>query len=107
MTTIGASHHAFRTAITDLTAGAEHVRGSRDRISHRVQRLLDDGWTGDAADSFAEGWGDWRQAAREVLDGLVAMGGLLEAVHQDLRHQDESSQRLLDGIAGRITERLG
>ena len=106
MTTIGVSHHAFRTAISDLTDGVAHVRASRDRIGEQVQRLLDGGWTGDAADSFAQGWADWGLAAGEVLDGLVTMGALLEAVHLDLQQQDESSQLQLDGLAGRIIERL-
>ena len=65
------------------------------------------GWTGVAADSFVDAWDDWKLAATDVLDGLVAMAELLDAAHADYVSQDAGSQRTLDQISSRIIERLG
>ena len=100
-------HQAFRTAIYDVNTGAGQLHAARDRVDREVDGLLDTGWSGAAALSFGEGWDAWRIAAQEVLDGLVAMGELLDAAHQDFVAADAGSQTRLDQIAHRIVERLG
>jgi WXG100 family type VII secretion target len=105
--TISVSHDDFAAAITGVRAAASRLGGRRDRICREVDTLVDGGWHGAAADSFAEAWEDWRLAAQRVLAGLIEMGTLLDAAHRDLSERDEQSRLALEAVAGRIVERLG
>jgi WXG100 family type VII secretion target len=96
-------HPAFRAAVADVAAASDRLRADRDRAAHQVDVLLDGGWSGAAAAAYAEGWSDWCAGAERVLDGLVAMGRLLAAVHADLTERDLGSQSGID----RLTARLG
>lgn len=107
MSQINLTHAAFAKVRSDVQVGAERLTSSRDSIDHRVSGFLGSGWTGEAADSFVEGWSDWKSAAGEILDGLSAMGELLDAAHRDFVAADESSQRSLDAISARLIDRLG
>jgi len=100
--TIALDHDAFLTAVADVRRGAAVLGDEREAIGRDVDALLDS-WTGIAGDAFAEGWAEWQRGALEVLDGLRAMGRLLEAVHGELAGRDLDSQAGLD----RITARLG
>jgi WXG100 family type VII secretion target len=96
-------HPAFRAAVADVAAAADRLRADRDRAARQVEVLLDGGWSGPASTSYAEGWSDWCAGAERVLDGLVTMGRLLDAVHLDLTERDLGAQSGLD----RLTARLG
>lgn len=100
-------HQAFDSGVADVRAGADDFHDARQRVEREVGALLDGGWTGVAADAFTDGWLDWKEAADDVLDGLVAMGQLLDAVHADLSDRDIGSQATLDRLAQRIVSRLG
>lgn len=100
---LSADHSDFRAAVVDVSTAADRLRSDRDRVARQVGGLLDGGWSGTAATAYAEGWSDWCAGADRVLEGLVAMGGLLDAVHLDLTEQDVSSRADL----GRLTARLG
>ena len=105
--TIEVDHQGFTTAVADVRAAADTFDAARRRISHEVDALLDAGWTGVAAGAFAEGWADWQRAAGDVLDGLVTMGRLLDAVHADLTTCDTDVRAALDRVGQRILVRLG
>lgn len=96
-------HPAFRAAVADVEATAERLRTDRDRVARAVDVLLDGGWSGSAAAAYAEGWTEWCAGAERVLQGLVAMGRLLDAVHVDLTASDMDAHTDL----GRLTGRLG
>ncbi|MGN0065834.1 MAG: WXG100 family type VII secretion target [Nocardioides sp.] len=100
-------HEAFAKARTNVSDAQERLRNDRDRIDRRVTGFLGTGWTGEAADSVVDAWDDWKVAAGEVLEGLVAMGVLLEATHRDFVEADDASQERLDQLAARIVDRLG
>lgn len=104
---IQVDHDAFRTGVADIGDAGELLRRARDDIDRDVDQLLREGWSGVAARSFADGWTDWQAAADDVLEGLLAMGGLLTAVHADLTERDLDSSSSLDQTARRITDRLG
>ena len=72
-----------------------------------MDAFLQGGWTGLAADSFADAWSDWRRAADDVLTGLVTIRDLLEATHGDLSARDLDSHAALDVVGGRLQARLG
>lgn len=100
-------HPSFRRAVTDVRTAAERLRSDRDRIGREVGSFLDGGWSGVAADAFTQGWADWTSASGDVLDGLDAMGALLDAVHHDLSTRDDDTRVRLDRVAARIVTRLG
>ena len=100
---LSADHPAFRSAVADVAAAADRLRSDRERVARQVETLLDGGWSGSAASAYAEGWSDWCAGADRVLDGLVAMGRLLDAVHVDLTERDLGAQSDL----ARLTARLG
>lgn len=101
--TLAADHPAFRAAVADVAAAADRLRTDRGRVTRQVDVLLDGGWSGAAAAAYAEGWSDWCAGAERVLDGLVVMGRLLDAVHADLTERDLGAQSEL----ARLTARLG
>ena len=101
------TEQAFNQGRADVRRAAALLRADRDGIDRRVTGFLDGGWAGVAADSFVTAWDDWKTAATDVLDGLVAMGQLLEAAQADFVAQDADSQHRLDTISARIVDRLG
>lgn len=105
--TIHLVHAAMRTAIGDVTRARDLLADQRVRADQRMSGFLGGGWTGAAADSFADAWADWKVAADRVEGGLDAMQQLLDAAHRDLTVQDDDSQRALDQISQRIVDRLG
>jgi WXG100 family type VII secretion target len=104
--TIELDHEAFRTAIGDVQRVAAALHDEREAIGCQVEALLQ-GWTGVAGAAFSEGWAQWQSGATDVLDGLLGMSRLLDAVHDDLTHRDIESQASLDRLASRILARLG
>lgn len=100
--TIALDHRAFLATIADVKRGAALLGDEREAIVREVDALLDT-WTGIAGDAFAEGWAEWQRGALEVLDGLQAMGRLLDAVHDDLSRRDVDSQAGLDRITSRLS----
>lgn len=105
--TIHLVHAAMRTAINDVAYAGELLASERDKADQRMTGFIGSGWTGAAADSFAEAWEDWKSAADQVKAGLDATAQLLEATHRDLSTRDEHSRRALDQISQRIVDRLG
>jgi WXG100 family type VII secretion target len=107
MNQINLTHGAFDQAKRDVAAGVEKLRTDRDRIDERVSGFLGTGWVGSAADTFVDGWADWKVGADNVLQGLDAMGQLLDAAHRDFIASDEGSQASLDQLSSRLIDRLG
>ena len=107
MDQVNVMHGAFAQAISDVQEAAGRLHHDRDRIDDRVSSYLGSGWTGIAADSFIEAWAEWKVGATDVLEGLVAMGELLDATHRDFVQQDEASEEAMNQIAARIVDRLG
>ncbi len=100
---ITADHLVFRAAVADVRRAADLIRADRLRVAARVDALLDRGWQGAAAASYAAGWAEWTRAADAVQHGLATMGDLLEAVDRDLVRTDTAAG---DGLAT-LRARLG
>ncbi len=103
---IQVEHAEFRAAVNDVHEAGVALRHARDGIHREVDALLDVGWTGAAARSYADGWADWRAASDTVLEGLLTIGRLLDAVHADLTERDLDADSSLDPIAERLADRL-
>lgn len=100
--TITADHAAFRVAVADVRRAADLLRHDRDRVAREVDALLDGGWRGAAASSYAEAWSDWMRAAETVLGGLAAMADLLRAADADLADSDLTAGSALDVLTARL-----
>ena len=104
--TIAVDHAAFGAAIRDARDAASELQNVRDQAARQVDTFLQGGWTGLAADSFADAWSDWRRAADDVLTGLATIGSLLDAAHRDLCARDLSVHAALDRVGERLHARL-
>ncbi len=100
---ITADHPAFLAAVADVRRAADLLRDQREAVAARVGSLLDGGWQGSAATSYAEGWEQWTRAATSIEHGLATMGDLLEVVDRDLVRTDTGAG---DGLT-RLQARLG
>ena len=105
--TLAVDHVAFRSAIRDVREAANELERARAEAARRVGAFLEGGWTGLAADSFADAWSEWRRAADDVLTGLVSIGNLLDATHTDISARDLDADAALDRVSARLHTRLG
>ena len=105
--TIALDHTAFNGAVGDVRNAATELQRLRDQAARQVDAFLQGGWTGLAADSFADAWSDWRRAADDVLTELVTISDLLDSAHGDLSARDLSSNAALDVVGARLHARLG
>lgn len=80
-----------------LTRLGGEVGDRLEQIGREVDALLGSGWRGRASTGFADGWGQWRSGAREVIDGLDRMGALLGASGRDY---DTAEHRATGTVAG-------
>jgi len=101
--TITVDNPAFRTALADLDRVADRLQTARRHVGLQVDGLLDGDWSGLAAEAYGEGWAAWWRGSQEVLDGLTALGRLVEAVHRDLLQQDVATQVRMDQVAQALT----
>jgi WXG100 family type VII secretion target len=99
---ITAQHDAFVLAVAGVTGTAGRLRDDRDHVSHRVESLLDGGWSGAAATSYAEAWSVWRCGADQVLGALEAMTQLLRAADADFVASDEGVRTSVSALAARL-----
>lgn len=105
--TVDLSHDAMRSAVEDLHQAADRLAHDRARIGREVAFLLDGGWSGRAAETYAEAWSDWFSASADVLQGLRAMARLVAAFHRDVADRDLDAGSRLDALASRVIARLG
>jgi len=98
---------AFDRGRGDVREAAHLLRTARDRADQRVTGFVHAGWKGVAAHAFLAAWDDWRIAAKDVEQGLLAMAELMDATQADLHAHDAASRSQVDAVAVRIVERLG
>ena len=105
--TIALDHSVFDTAVGDVREVAAQLEQTRTDAARRVDSFLRDGWSGLAAEAFAEAWTDWAAAAGDVRAGLADIAELLDATHADLTARDHDSADGLGVVAARLRDRLG
>ncbi|MEJ7832032.1 MAG: WXG100 family type VII secretion target [Nocardioides sp.] len=101
--TINLEHQTFRATVHEVCRAADLLHDHRTRAVRQVEHLLDGGWSGIAADAFADGWADWQRAAADVLLGLAGMAELLDGFHGELTDSDQASGDRLYRLAGRLS----
>jgi uncharacterized protein YukE len=95
--------HEFEVGVGRVRAAVTVLDETERRAARDVDRLLDGGWSGAAASSFAAAWEEWLVGAAEVRSALVSIADSLVVVRRELVLADLGSVATAD----RIRERLG
>lgn len=94
---------ALTEAVSGVRRALDAVDATRCRAADQVERLLDGGWSGQAASAFADAWQHWLDGAAVVSRGLAEMGEAMTAVDRDVRDTDLAAA----GHSSALAERLG
>jgi WXG100 family type VII secretion target len=78
----------MRAAAAEATAVLEQLQRACDRGEAEVARLLDGGWSGAAAASFAEAWAQWCSGAVSVRVGLASLASRVDSSERLAREAD-------------------
>jgi WXG100 family type VII secretion target len=95
--------HEFEVGVGRVRAAVTVLDETERRAARDVDRLLDGGWSGAAADAFGAAWHDWLAGAAEVRSALDSIAGSLTVVRRELVLADAGASAATD----RIRERLG
>ena len=95
-------YDAMALARARLREAAEQLEQARSAAGRQVERLMDGGWSGAAADAFDDAWRDWLRGAESVREALEQIELALCATQRDLTARDEDAEALLALLRGRI-----
>lgn len=95
-------YDALRVAADDVAAAVGELDGAGRRCAGEVDRLLDGGWRGAAADAFASAWSDWLAGAVEVRAALAAIGDAIATSERLATTADAGSAVDLGSLHGRV-----
>lgn len=101
--TICLQHDSFDAVLADVRRAVADLSETRAQADREVAGLLDGGWTGAAASSFAAGWADWVEGAAQVGSALDGLADGLVLARSELGGADDSGA---DSTA-RLRARLG
>lgn len=93
---------AFDRAVSEVARTHDDLVRARDSLTSRVQGLLGSGWSGQAADEYAEAWADWEDGAGRVLDGLAHLGAVMAQVKASLLAQDDDELARMSRVRARL-----
>ncbi len=103
----------FTVELTELQKARKAVAHTTDELNREqrqlktaVGNLLGSGWTGVAAESYAEGWKDWCTGADDVLAGLDLTASLLTDTHATYAKHDEDAAATMHQAKTQIQTRL-
>lgn len=99
---IALGYDAFRTAVEQLRDAATELEDQRTALAREVDGLLDAGWRGEAASSFAEAWDDWVSGADDVVGALTSLASAVAAAGRSLSRADERTGTTVDQLRGRL-----
>lgn len=100
--TIRLEHDTVAAALADVRRAAGDLAEMRERAVGKVATLLDGGWSGAAASSFADGWADWTAAADDVTAGLHHLADALALAQHRLELQDAEVRGAVDRLVARL-----
>lgn len=95
-------YDVFDTVVADVCDAVDTLDGSRRRAAHEVDRLLDGGWNGAAAESFAGAWQEWCAGADQVRTALTSIVVSLEATRRELAATDGATAAASLRLLGRL-----
>ncbi|GAA3710270.1 WXG100 family type VII secretion target [Gordonia hankookensis] len=76
-------------------ASADRLDDRVRELQARVEKFLDSGWEGRAANAFREDWELWLDGARKVVGGLDATASLLGSAGQTYAATEVANTREL------------
>jgi WXG100 family type VII secretion target len=92
----------FHASVADLHRACDDISIAREEARAKVGQLLDGGWSGAAADAFAQGWADWLRAARVVEEELGATAVALAHVKASVGVADADAASSLAALEDRL-----
>ena len=92
----------FHASIAEVRRSPDELADARRRATDDVHQLLDV-WRGAAATEFADAWGRWVAAARDVESGLSSLADGLGALQTDLTQRDCDTAAGLVRLSGRLS----
>ena len=93
---------ALRGAVGEVGSAVEALDETCRRSAAEVERLLDGGWQGAAADAFAAAWSEWLAGAAEVRGALASIGDGIAVSHRLAAASDAATTSDLAGLLSRV-----
>ena len=100
--TISLEDEAFAAVLADVRRAVADLSDARVEADREVSALLDGGWSGVAAASFADGWTSWSAAARSVETALSSLASALVVARSGLVVADDQGADSMARLAGRL-----
>lgn len=100
--TICLQHDSFDAVLADVRRAVAGLSEARVRADREVAGLLDGGWTGAAAASFAAGWADWAEGAAQVGSALDGLADGLVLARSQLVDADDSGADSMARLMARL-----
>jgi len=88
---------ALRGAAGEVRSAVDVLDETCRRSADEVERLLDGGWRGAAADAFAAAWSEWLAGAAEVR---VALATISDGIEESLRIAAAADTATTSDLAG-------
>ena len=100
--TICLQHDSFDAVLADVRCAVADLSETRAQAVRDVAALLDGGWSGAAATSFADGWSDWAVAAADVESALDGLADGLVVARSQLAVADDSGAEAMARLVARL-----
>ena len=99
---IALGYDAFSAGLADVRAARAELDHHCSAIGREVGALLDSGWRGAAADSFAEAWADWLVGATQVREALASIESSLAFSSRALAGSDDLAAAAVRRLRARL-----
>lgn len=82
---------------TEFDGAEQRLRDGLGSLDREVAQMLGPSWTGDAASAYDAVWREWHEGSAKVLQGLMAMSGLLRAAAERYTGTDHAGGATIAG----------
>ncbi|HEX6151108.1 WXG100 family type VII secretion target [Nocardioides sp.] len=96
--TLRLGYDAFAVARSQVRDAVAALQETTSQSRRQVERLMDGGWSGAAADSFDNAWQDWLTGAARVRGALEDIEAALISTERDLTARDDDAEQQLAGL---------
>ncbi|WP_433601508.1 WXG100 family type VII secretion target [Nocardia sp. CA-135953] len=83
--------------VSRLSGLAGFITDHLDEIDKRVATIQGDGWTGVAAQAYADAHNQWASGAREFAEGVREISDAAKQAHADYTSAIETNRKMLRG----------
>lgn len=96
-------YDAFDRVLGDVRGAVDSLAVTRLGVGRDVAAVLDGGWSGSAADSFADAWSSWLAGAEQVEAALSLIASSLALTRRSVTLADDAA----NARSTALLERLG